>query len=60
MSPAGDHVNFVEAARMLGISPATLRRWIRDGRLPYELSEAGEPVLRREDVMSQLDPSEEQ
>ena len=59
MSPPGELVGVAEAARLLGISPRTLRRWLRDGRIPYELSEAGEPVLRREEIMVHIDPPDE-
>jgi excisionase family DNA binding protein len=60
MSPNGDYVGVAEAARLLGISPRTLHRWLRDGLLAHELSEAGEPMLRREDVMRHLDPPDEE
>ena len=60
MSPPAEHVGLAEAARLLGMSRRTLRRWIREGRLAYELSEAGEPMLRREDVLRHLEPPEEE
>ena len=60
MSPHADYVGLAEAARLLGMSPRTLRRWLRDGRLPYDVSEGGEPVLRREDIMRHLEPPEEE
>jgi len=31
-----DHVNVIEAARRIGVSDETIRRWIRLGRLPAE------------------------
>ena len=58
--PEGEYLSLVEAARLLGMSPRTLRRWLRDGRLPYEVSEAGEPMLRREDLLRHLDPPDEE
>ena len=60
VSPPADYLDLAQAARLLGISPRTLRRWMRDGRLAYELSEAGEPMLRREDIMRYLDPPDEE
>ena len=60
MSPSADYIGVAEAARLLGISSRTLRRWIREGRLAYELSEAGEPMLRREDILRHLEPPDEE
>ena len=60
MSPAGhDYVGLAEAAHLLGMSPRTLLRWIRDGRIPSELDEDGVPWLRRDVVMQQLDPGDD-
>ena len=57
--PTDDYLAAAEAARLLRISPRTLLRWLREGRIPYELSEAGEPRLRREDVQRLIDPPPE-
>jgi excisionase family DNA binding protein len=57
--PTDDYLAPAEAARLLRISPRTLLRWLRDGRIPHELSETGEPRLRREDVMQMIDPPPE-
>lgn len=54
--PTDDDLAPVEAARLLRISPRTLLRWLREGRIPYEVGENGEPRLRRADVMRLLDP----
>ena len=59
MSPSRDLVGVAEAARLLGISPRTLRRWLRDGRIPYELSASGEPMLRRADILVNVAPPDE-
>ena len=62
MSPpaADDYLAPAEAARLLGISPRTLFRWLRDGRIPCEFTEAGEPRLRREDILRHRAPPEEE
>ena len=54
--PTDDYLAPGEAARLLRVSPRTLVRWLRDGRIPYELSETGEPRLRRDHVMRLIDP----
>jgi predicted site-specific integrase-resolvase len=36
---------------MLGMSHRIVLRWIREGRVPSEVTESGELRLRREDVM---------
>lgn len=46
-----EFLTLAEAAAMLGISPRTLRRWIREERLAIEVIESGESRLRRSDVM---------
>lgn len=52
MSPSPDeYLTLVEAAAVLGVSPRTLRRWIREERLAIEVVGSGEPRLRRADVM---------
>ncbi|MDQ3896534.1 MAG: helix-turn-helix domain-containing protein [Actinomycetota bacterium] len=57
--PTDDHLAPSEAARLLGVAPRTLMRWLREGRIPYELSPAGEPRLRRADVIRLMDPPDE-
>lgn len=52
MSPSPDeYMTLAEAAAALGISPRTLRRWVREERLAIEVIGSGEPRLRRADVM---------
>lgn len=52
MSPNPDeYLTLTEAAAMLGISPRTLRRWIREQRVATEVMESGELRLRRADLM---------
>ena len=57
--PTDDFLAPTEAAQLLRISRRTLLRWLRDGRIPYELTEEGEPRIRREDVMRHVDPPDE-
>ncbi len=57
--PTDDYLAPAEAARLLRISPRTLLRWLRAGRIPHELSETGEPRLLREDVLRLIDPPPE-
>ena len=57
--PTDDYLAPAEAARLLRIAPRTLIRWLREGRIPHELSETGEPRLRREDVLRLIDPPPE-
>ena len=45
------YLTVAEAARLVGTSPKTLRRWIRHGRLPMAVRPASGEGLRREDVM---------
>ena len=44
---------------MLRVSPRTLLRWLREGRIPFEVADTGEPRLRRDDVMRLLDPPDD-
>lgn len=53
--PPDDHLTPIQAAQFLGVSLSTLLRWIREGRIPHELSERGEPRLRRRDVLRLID-----
>ena len=46
-----DFLSVQEAARVLGVAPRTLLRWIREDRIGHRLSEAGEPEVPRADVM---------
>lgn len=57
--PTDDFLAPGEAARLLRVSPRTLLRWLREGRIPYEVNESGEPRLRREDVERLIDPPDD-
>lgn len=48
--PAEEYVTVEEAARILGLSPRTVLRWIRDRRLPSEVTENGDRRVRRDDL----------
>ena len=54
--PTDDFLSVQDAARILGVSPRTLLRWIREGRIPHRVSETGEPQLPREDVIRLMEP----
>jgi excisionase family DNA binding protein len=56
--PSDDYLGLAEAARLLGMSPRTLLRWIRDGRIPSERDEDGGPRLRRDVLMQYVDPAD--
>ena len=45
------HLTLAEAAEMLFVSPATLGRWARDGRIPCEMTARGSPTFRRSDLL---------
>jgi excisionase family DNA binding protein len=52
MSQSSDeYLTLLEAAALLGMSPRTLRRWIRDERLAVDVTGTGELRLRKADVM---------
>ena len=38
-------IRVTEAAKILGVSPITVRRWCNDGKLEYSLSAAGQRVF---------------
>lgn len=40
-----------EAARLLKVTPQTVRNWCNDGRLPYTLSAAGQRVFARHELL---------
>jgi molybdopterin-binding protein len=46
----GDRLRLGEAAEILGVSPDTVRRWTRSGRLSAERSPGGQRMVRRADV----------
>lgn len=50
-----------DAARLLGVAPTTLERWVQAGRIPSELTQDGRRVLRRVEVLnSVLRPAQRQ
>ena len=57
--PTDDYLAPSDAARLLRVAPRTILRWLREGRIPYELSSEGEPRLRRQDVIRLMDPPDE-
>ena len=49
--PAEEYLSVEEAARILGVSPRTVLRWIRDRRLRSEVTESGDRRVRRDDLL---------
>ena len=47
-----EHLTLYEAAQMLGMSPATLERWARAGRIASHVSASGLRIFRRDDVLA--------
>jgi excisionase family DNA binding protein len=45
-----DFLSPADAARLLGVVPATVRQMERDGRLPAQRTAGGMRLFRREDV----------
>ena len=51
-----------DAAKILGLSPITVRRWCNDGKLEYSLSAAGQRVFKKEyleSIRSKINGEEE-
>ncbi len=44
------YLSVADAARLLGVVPATVRQMERDGRLPAQRTAGGMRLFRREDV----------
>jgi excisionase family DNA binding protein len=58
--PAEEFVSVGEAARILGVSRRTVLRWIRDERIPSEVTESGDRQVRREDLKRVIASSREE
>ena len=43
-----------DAAHLLGVAPTTLERWVRAGRIPNELTQDGQRVVRRVEVLNRV------
>jgi len=50
ISGDGDLLRLGQAAEILGVSPDTVRRWIKSGRLQAERTGGGQRVVTRSDV----------
>lgn len=50
--PDSEHLTLAQAAEHLAISPKTLERWARDGRIPSERTPEGSLVFRRDELLS--------
>jgi len=56
MQKLSEYLKIAEAARMLGVSPNTLRAWADDGRVPAMINPAnGYRLFRREDLEAFLE-----
>lgn len=42
---SGEYVTLIDAAQIVGISPATLNRWAQDGRIPSVVTKDGGRLL---------------
>ena len=51
-NPDSERLTLAEAAEMLGMSPATLGRWARQGRIPSEATPDGVRIFRRSDLLN--------
>ncbi len=51
------HLTTAEAAALLGVSVATLKRWAQSGLLPSERTEGGHRRYRLEDVRALAEPA---
>ena len=51
-NPQSEELTLAEAAKMLGISPATLERWARAGRIASQVSAGGIRTFRREALLT--------
>jgi hypothetical protein len=54
--PTDDYLAPIEAARLLRVSPRTVLRWVRAGRIPHELSPSGAPRVGRQHVLRLIHP----
>lgn len=50
MGASPDFLITRQAAKFIGVSPSTIARWARDGRIPFRLGPNGERLFRREDL----------
>ena len=55
MTRLDEYVKIAEAARIIGVSPNTLRAWAADGKIPLRVNPAnGYRLFRRSDLESFL------
>ena len=50
MSPSSEWVSLGEAARIVGVHPATIRNWAERGELPFRRTPGGHRRFRRSDL----------
>lgn len=49
-TPATDTLSGPEAAALIGVNPATLWRWTRDGHIPGVVAHAGRYIYDRNEI----------
>lgn len=47
-----DYLRVKQAGELLGISPATVRLWCNNGKLPYHLSAAGQRIFYKDELLA--------
>jgi excisionase family DNA binding protein len=47
-------LSLVEAAEIFGVSPRTLERWARAGRIPSEVTRDGRRIFRHAEVVKRV------
>jgi len=47
-------LTIAEAAATAGVSPSTLKRWVRDGRIPSQVTADGRRVVRRSELAKRV------
>lgn len=51
-----DYMSTGQAARFLGVSPETVRRWVKEGRAPALVTPGGRHLIHRDEV-AKLQPA---
>jgi excisionase family DNA binding protein len=49
-----EYLTIVDAARVAGLSVRTLRRWVREGRIPSDVAPDGTLVIRRSELIERV------
>jgi excisionase family DNA binding protein len=54
-SMTSEFISITRAAKLLGVSVRTVRRWQAEGKMPERVKRSREKMYRRADVMAMLD-----